>query len=141
MPEDNDANVVEMFVWICRGCWHGEIPVPPMRNGEYVDCGIDLFYENQPVKRAHVCSGDGFRRAMEATKGSPVAHPPYDDVDASTALLKATFPSGVWHKAVLRVTERVASVLWPAGSAVSGQPGIEEVGTRVIDMTKGRFVK
>lgn len=108
----------EIMVWICIGCWGGVVPVPPFREGKWVDVGIDLLYndenydgrgEVQPVKRNHVCPGTKYVLS--------------DPVKAK--LLAATFPNGNWHAQVIRISLASYDRLMSTGFLSPGSPTID----------------
>ena len=99
-------DLTELAVWVCEQCFDGLIRLP-LRDGpgRWIDQGIDLFFNQAPVKEQHRCS---FSRLKTS--------PPTKDSDLKLAFARATHRRGKWRAKKLalplEVKERILEQDW-----------------------------
>lgn len=103
-PEEAQ-DVRPLMVWVCDGCFTGSIPVPPIQRGKYVDNGFDFFYDSQPVKQNHKCTGERWKNQLGP---------------GSAELLLWTFPGGSWKDHVINLPTALYAQIIKAGGAGPG---------------------
>lgn len=83
-PQVERGEFREVAVWICTGCFIDGFHWPLLNEvGEFIDQGIDFFFEDEPVKRNHRCPGT-----------------------------KQNFNRGIWHRSKMRLSlDRYAVLL------------------------------